>query len=66
VSEILTVIEYCEAEKVSRAKLYKQWKRGDGVEFFKRGTKIFISQEARLAYREKLTKQTAEGRSKTA
>jgi hypothetical protein len=64
VGEILTVNEYCKAEKVSRAKLYKEWKAGEGVEFFKRGSKIFISHEARLAYREKLAKQTAEARAK--
>ena len=56
--EILTLNEYCKAEKVSRARLYNEWKAGEGVEFFKRGSKIFISQEARLAYREKLLKQT--------
>jgi hypothetical protein len=57
-SEILTVNEYCKAEKVIRAKLYKEWKAGGGVAFFRRGTKLFITQEARLAYREKLLQQT--------
>jgi hypothetical protein len=64
VSDIYTVSEYCEAEKISRGKLYKEWKRGEGVEYFKRGKKLCITEAARLAYREKLMKQTAEARAK--
>jgi hypothetical protein len=63
-SDIYTVSEYCEAEKVSRGKLYAEWRRGEGVEFFKRGKKVDVTEEARLAYREKLLQQTAEGRAK--
>jgi hypothetical protein len=64
VGEILTVNEYCKAEKVSRAKLYKERRAGEGVAFFKRGSRIFISQDARLAYRERLAQQTAAERAK--
>jgi hypothetical protein len=63
-SDIYTVSEYCKAEKISRGKLYAEWKRGDGVAFFKRGKKAYVTEAARLAYREKLLKQTAEGRVK--
>jgi hypothetical protein len=64
VSDIYTVSDYCRAEKISRGKLYSEWKRGEGVEFFKRGKKLYVTEEARLAYREKLLQQTAEGRAK--
>jgi hypothetical protein len=63
-SDIYTVSEYCEAERISRGKLYAEWKRGEGVEFFKRGKKVYVTEAARLAYRDKLLKQTAEGRVK--
>jgi hypothetical protein len=58
VSTIYTVADYCDAEKISRSKLYQEWKRGEGVEFFKRGKKLYVTEEARLAYREKLLQQT--------
>jgi hypothetical protein len=58
VSTIYTVADYCEAEKISRSKLYQEWKRGEGVEFLKRGKKIYITDEARLEYRQKLLQRT--------
>jgi hypothetical protein len=64
VSAIYTIADYCAAEKVSRGKLYAEWKRGEGVEFFKRGKKIYVTEEARLAFREKLLQQTAAERRK--
>ena len=63
-STIYTIADYCTAEKVSRGKVYSDRKRGEGVEFFKRGKKLYVTEEARLAYREKLLQQTAEGRAK--
>ncbi len=60
---VYTIPEYCAAEKVSRSKLYDEWKRGDGVEFFRRGNKILISHEARLRYRQKLEQRAREERS---
>jgi hypothetical protein len=53
-TDIFTLEEYCALEKVSRSKVYDEWRRGEGVEYFKRGAKIFITEEARLAHREKL------------
>jgi hypothetical protein len=55
--QVYTIPEYCAAEKVSRSKLYAEWAAGDGVEFFRRGAKIFITHEARLSYREKLERR---------
>ena len=57
-STIYSVSEYCEAEKISRSRLYAEWKRGEGVAFFKRGKLVFITEADRLAYREKLLQQT--------
>jgi hypothetical protein len=56
---VYTVTEYCIAEKVSRTKLYDEWKRGVGVEFYRRGTKILISHEARVRHRERLEREAA-------
>jgi hypothetical protein len=60
--QVYTIPEYCSIEKVSRAKLYSEWKDGDGVEFFRRGKKIYITDSAGTAYREKLAQQTSERR----
>lgn len=59
---VYTIQEYCAAEKVSRSTLYLEWSRGEGVEFFRRGNKIFISHEARIRHREKLEQKAREGR----
>jgi len=59
---VYTLPEYCAAEKVSRSKVYAEWARGEGVEFFRRGNKILISHEARVRYREKLECEAREGR----
>jgi len=60
--EVYTIPEYCAAEKTSRAKVYEEWKRGEGVEFFRRGARILISHEARVRYRERLERQAREAR----
>jgi hypothetical protein len=60
--EVYTLDEYCAVEKISRAKVYDEWKRGGGVDFYKRGTKILISHEARLRHRNKLEQEAREKR----
>jgi len=65
-SDIHTIPEYCAIEKVSRAKIYNEWKNGEGVEFFRRGTKIFITEDARLRHREKLQRRAREERERSA
>jgi hypothetical protein len=57
---VYTLHEYCAAEKISRARVYAEWARGEGVEFFRRGTKIFITHAARLRHREKLEQEARE------
>ena len=60
--DVFTIPEYCAVEKVSRAKVYDEWKRGIGVEFFRRGTKILISNEARIRHRQRLEREAREER----
>jgi hypothetical protein len=57
---VYTIPEYCLVEKVSRSRLYDEWKRGVGVEFFRRGNKILISHDARVRYRKSLERETRE------
>ncbi len=59
---VYTLPEYCAAEKVSRSKVYEEWRRGEGVEFFRRGAKILISHEARVRHRERLERAAREER----
>jgi hypothetical protein len=62
---VYTISEYCAAEKVSRSRVYAEWARGEGVDRFHRGTKILITHEARVRYREKLEREaTAEALAK--
>jgi hypothetical protein len=61
---VYTIPEYCAAEKISRSRLYDEWKRGEGVEFFRRGAKILISHEARVRHRERLERQAREERAR--
>jgi hypothetical protein len=60
--DVFTVPEYCSVEKVSRSKLYEEWARDEGVEFFRRGSKILISNEARVRYRQQLERKAREER----
>jgi hypothetical protein len=45
-----TISEFCEAERISRAMLYKLWNRGNGPRFYYVGTVRRISHEARLEW----------------
>ena len=47
----LTVNQFCDAEKVSRAKLYQEWRVGRGPKYFLVGTHRRISAEARAEWR---------------
>jgi hypothetical protein len=63
-AKIYTIAEYCETEKISRTTLNQEWRKGIGVEFYRRGRRIYVTEEARQAYRAKLALQTAEERAK--
>ena len=49
-----TVAEFCEAERISRAMIYKLWEQGHGPRFFYIGTHRRISHHARTEWRERL------------
>jgi hypothetical protein len=64
----LTIAEFCEAEKVSRAMLYIMWGQGIGPDYFEIGRTKRISPEARLAWRrarEAAAKAKAEAKART-
>jgi predicted DNA-binding transcriptional regulator AlpA len=50
----LTINQFCEAEQVSRAMLYKLWKQGKGPRWFNVGNSRRISHEARAQWRRQL------------
>jgi hypothetical protein len=54
-----TITEFCEAERLSRSKLYLLWGEGKGPRTFTIGTKRLISAEARLEWRRAREAETA-------
>jgi hypothetical protein len=55
---VWTLAEYCQLEKISRSRFYQEQWQGIGVEYFKRGSKIYVANSARLRHREKLLQRT--------
>jgi hypothetical protein len=49
----------CIIEQMSRTFLYGEWAKGEGPDFYYRGRNRRISEEARLAWRNKLQAKTA-------
>lgn len=47
----LTINQFCAAENISRAMLYKLWQQGQGPRFFYIGNQRRISHEARAEWR---------------
>jgi hypothetical protein len=47
-----TIIEFCEAERISRSLLYRAWREGWGPRFHLVGTHKRISPEARREWRQ--------------
>jgi hypothetical protein len=54
-----TIAEYCEHERISRAKLYQEWAEGRGPRCYYRGSKRLISAEAAAEYRHELEREAA-------
>ena len=50
----LTPDEFASLEKMSRAKLYELWAKGEGPRYFNVGNRRRISEEARVDWRRKL------------
>jgi hypothetical protein len=47
-----TIDSFCEAESISRSMLYKLWKQGIGPRFYRVGSGVRISHEARTEWRQ--------------
>ena len=54
-----SIAEYCQAERISRAKLYNEWKAGRGPKYYHRGARRLISVDAADEYRRQLEAETA-------
>ena len=53
-----SISEYCKREKISRARLYTEWKEGRGPKFYHRGSRRLISAEAADDYRRQLERES--------
>jgi hypothetical protein len=60
-----TINEFCQAERISRAMLYKLWAEGNGPKFFYVGTSRRISHEARIEWRQRLEAEAEHGSNET-
>jgi hypothetical protein len=58
----MTVLEYCAAERISRSTFYAEIARGEGVETYRRGSKVLISPEARRRQRARLEQRERDRR----
>lgn len=48
---VFTVAEFCAVHRISRTRLYQEWKNGTGPRFFNVGAKILIRDEAAADWR---------------
>jgi hypothetical protein len=55
-----TIAEFCAAERISRALLYKLWEAGKGPRCFYINTSRRISHQARTEWRERLEAEAAD------
>ena len=60
-----TIAEFCQAERMSRAMLYKLWAQGKGPRFFYVGNSRRISHEARIEWRQRLEAEAEHGSNET-
>jgi len=51
---VYSISEYCKREKISRARLYKEWAEGRGPKSYYRGSHRLITAEAADQYRKQL------------
>jgi hypothetical protein len=56
-----TVDEFCKAERISRVKLYDDWKQGTGPRFYRNGKRRIIPHSARLEYQQRKMAEAAAG-----
>ena len=55
---VFTITEFCTAHRMSRSRLYLEWKAGTGPLFLRIGTKVLITREAAAAWRAEREKAT--------
>lgn len=48
-----TVTEFCAAERMSKVRLYEEWKDGVGPQFYWNGNRRIIPHSARLEYQQR-------------
>jgi hypothetical protein len=58
-TKVYSVDGLCTADGISRAHLYREWRRGSGPAYMQRGSRRFVTEEARLAYHAQLVEQTS-------
>jgi hypothetical protein len=56
-----TVSEFCAAERMSRAQLYKAWKEGWGPKYYRNGNRRIITPTARRAWQVEREKAAHDG-----
>jgi hypothetical protein len=49
-----TIADFCEAERISRAMLYKLWSQGQGPRYYMLGSVRRISHQARMDWHQEL------------
>jgi hypothetical protein len=54
-----TVDEFCKAERISRVRLYEEWKQGNGPRFYMNGIRRIIPHSARLEYQQRKMAEVA-------
>ena len=56
-----TVDEFCTVERISRVKLYDEWKHGKGPRFYYNGKRRIIPHYARIDYQQRKMAEAEEG-----
>jgi hypothetical protein len=56
-----TVDEFCDAERISRSRLYELWQRGEGPEYYLNGISKRITHAARLEWQRQREQAAREG-----
>ena len=59
---VFTVMEFCAVHRISRSRLYLEWKAGTGPRFFHVGTKVLITREAAAEWRAEREKETSQSK----
>jgi predicted DNA-binding transcriptional regulator AlpA len=58
-TDLLSIADFCGANRISRPFLYKLWAQGKGPKFIKLGRRVLISKEAAAEWRSSLENSAA-------